>query len=438
MIAVRFSISITFAVVTIILLSSSRFGGGARYTAAWALDSSPRRDGGGNDDNSAFTLIKLMIINRHGHRAPNGAFWRMCPNDLPNRRRFGVHPEGLTGVGLAEETAFGRYLRETYNDFISPSYNDRKHFVSAVGEPRTLQSAQSIAQALWRDGYGPRKFLPRRPQVVPVFSDIASHEYLLNDAPCWPRTKADATAWVRTVGAALAKDPANQKLITDLEALCGMSPAMAATRSLDMLIKTVIDGVIFTHDFGLTPLNGKIDKKTFFALRNLSNTFLLGKLYGTDAQKTYVAGNLPELMVETGRWLEGNGTYRLPSDFSATNEGDAVPRPVNIFCVHREMMYGLAFFWDWEYSVPDMGPGELPAASTVILEYVRERATGRVWVRPKLWTPRPNTGGPLSLPGCAKKTLCAVEELQSIYLERVRRTGTWQTLCSWRGSIQFN
>jgi hypothetical protein len=390
-----------------------------------------KRGGSSSADDDDLTLVKLLAINRHGHRAPNAPYWRMCPNDAANRRAYGVRPEDLTGVGYSEEHSFGLYLRDTYGEFIGKKFNDRRHFICAVGEPRTLQSAQVISEALFPDGFGPRGFLPSRPQVIPVFSDIAAHEYVLNDAPCWPRTRVDVSNWLRTVGENMAKDPKNAALISKLESMCGMPPHVAATRSIDLIIKIVVDGVIFGHDFGLEPLGGKIDKDMFFQLRNLSNTFLLGKLYGTDAQKTYVAGNLPELIVETGKFVESNGTHQLPTNFAQDNEMDAIEHAFNLFDVHREMMYGLAFFWDWEYSVPNMAPGELPASSTVIIEYLRSKKTGGVVVKVVLWTPH-NGHWNLKLRECEKE-LCTVAELDAIYQTRRRRTGTRPQLCGARG-----
>jgi len=257
---------------------------------------------------------------------------------------------------------------------------------------------------------------------VPVYSANQGSEYFLNDIPCKDRTNTDVRAFLRGDGARVYEE--NQKLIERVFDLCGTTKAAAASVSTDMLIKLVVDGIIFEHDFGITPLGGRLSDKEFAQLRNLSNAFLFGKLYGTDEQRTFTAAEFPHFMVKHFDYLSGRPLHNTWRD----NQPQAIRTPLNIFVVHREEIYGLAFFFDWRYSAKGMAPGEVPAGTSFVFEYLRHRKTKRLFLRTKMWNPREGEI-PVTGPNCKLPHMCSEEEFARIYDTRVKRTGRWDTLC---------
>nr|CCC93830.1 putative acid phosphatase [Trypanosoma congolense IL3000] len=236
-------------------------------------------------------LTKLIVLNRHGHRAPNAPYWTMCPNDRENRRAYNVDAEDLTALGMKEEFELGKYLRNKYRSFIGQRFNRSQHFLRAVGEPRILQSAQAVSQGLFPDGFGPQGYLPRQPQFVPVFSDMDTHEYLLDDVPCFRRAEADMRDWLNNSLDEFLSDPKVAKVLNYMKEVCGVSEKELPP--LYVFLKTVADGMTFNSDFGLNVCRGKVTQEMMFKIRKVSLRLLMARLYHTDEQQTYTAVDLP-------------------------------------------------------------------------------------------------------------------------------------------------
>ncbi|KAG8343512.1 putative acid phosphatase [Trypanosoma vivax] len=382
---------------------------------------------------SQLILTQLLVINRHGHRSPNAQYWSACPRDAKNKLKYDVGTEDLTGLGMQEEFNLGVYLRHKYSNFIGPRFNRSRHLLLAVGEPRILQSAQAVSQGLFPEGFGPSGYLPRRPQFVPVFSDMSSHEYLLDDVPCFRRAEADMHSWLNSSFAEFIADPEVMSVVTYMKKVCGVSGK--DHMPLYVFLKLVADGMTFNSDFGLSVCKGSVTSDMLFKIRKISLKLLMGRLYSTDEQQTYTAVDLPH------RFLHSMGCWNSLNTTQPNNDGPTTGQDVTFYFVHREALYALGQFFGFQYNVPGLPRGELPVASTLIFErlvrkedmpFHRKEDTplASIYVRLLLWTPKDGTST-VDIPACHVPQLCTLEELLGIYVARVQRTGTWSKLCNY-------
>ncbi|EKF32397.1 acid phosphatase, putative [Trypanosoma cruzi marinkellei] len=372
-------------------------------------------------------ITKLFVLNRHGHRSPNAPYWDYCPRDRKNRRNYDVYSEDLTGLGMKEEYELGQYLRHKYADIIGNRFNRSLHFFRAVGEPRILQSAMAVSQGIFPDGFGPGGFLPNRPQFVPVFSDMDTHEYLLDDVPCFRRAESDVKHWITSSLAEFVADANVAEVLKYMRKVCG-TPTKEP-KSLFAYIKIVADGMIFNTDYGLNVCGGSITPEMLFRIRNVSMQFLLARLYHTDEQQTYTAVDLPY------RFLRIMKHYSPPSGKELNDFVDTRQESIFYF-VHREALYAFAGFFGFIYNVPGLPRNELPVASTLIVERLERKHSLRLdkkritYVKFILKTPYHGTST-IQIPQCKIPQLCRLDELQHIYDRRVARTGTWEKLCNY-------
>ncbi|KAK7199968.1 acid phosphatase [Novymonas esmeraldas] len=374
---------------------------------------------------SKLVLTKLVVLNRHGHRAPNAPYWKMCPNDIKSKRRYDVGAEDLTGLGMEEEYNFGQYLRNTYHNFIGDKFNRTMHYFRAVGEPRILQSAMAVAQGIFPDGFGPGGYLPSRPQFVPIFSDMDTHEYLLDDVPCFRRAENDSHRWIDTRYDDFINDPNVARVLALMKELCG---EFDATKKGYAYIKTVSDGLTFNSDLGLNVVKGKLTPEMLFSIRNVSLQLLMQRLYNTDEQQTYTVVDLPRNLLQTLNHTLVGGTPQQLNDFTDTRQEST------FYFMHREALYALAQFFGFQYNVAGLPPGEVPVAASIIIEKLVPRRdqytrnSPNIYTRMTLWTPY-NGIYTIPIATCRIPELCELKELRLIYETRVNRTGTWEELC---------
>eukprot|EP00796_Vickermania_ingenoplastis_P005166 gene5166-3714_t len=377
--------------------------------------------------NSNLVLTKLIVINRHGHRAPNAPYWKMCPNDASNKKRYDVAAEDLSGLGMQEEYEFGQFIRGRYRTFLGDRFNRTLHYFRAVGEPRILQSAMAVAQGIFPDGFGPAGFLPSRPQFVPIFSDMDTHEYLLDDVPCFRRAERDSREWIRDKYDDFLEDPNVKETVSRMRELCGTTSAYQNTFAY---IKTVADGLVFNSDLELNVCGGKLSPDLLYQARNVSLRLLMDRLYNTDEQQTYTVVDLPRNMLTALNHTHlGEGTQ--VNDFLDTRQEST------FYFVHRESLYALAQFFGFQYRVPGLPPGDLPVASSLIIEKLMpvndqfSHDDSKSYVRLTMRTPK-NGMFTIPVPGCRIPLLCELRELIDIYNARIKRTGSWEQLCDFK------
>lgn len=375
--------------------------------------------------NSKLVLTKLIVINRHGHRAPNAAYWKMCPNDLDSKPKYDVNPEDLTGLGMQEEYDFGQFLRQRYFNFIGAKFNRSYHYFRAVGEPRILESAIAVGQGLFPDGFGPGGFLPSRPQFVPVFSDMDTHEYLLDDVPCFRRAEKDSKLWVENNFKEFMADPKVNRTVQLMHELCGSA---STNFSEYAFIKTVADGMTFNADMGLKTCGGNLQPEDLYQIRNVSLRLLMERLYNTDEQQTYTVVDFPRTILTALNHTHVAEGLEIDDYLNTRQEA-------NLYFVHRESLYALAQFFGFEYHIPGYPPGELPVASSLIIEKLMPvkdqftHALNKVYVRFLIWTPTTHLMN-IPIPDCRIPALCELRELIQVYQDRIERTGSWEKLCN--------
>ncbi|KAG5464821.1 hypothetical protein LSCM4_00262 [Leishmania orientalis] len=376
---------------------------------------------------SKLVLTKMVVLNRHGHRSPNAPFWKMCPNEIKSKKRYDVDAADLSGLGMEEEYNFGRYLRKAYASFIGEKFNRTLHYFRAVGEPRILQSAVAVAQGIFPDGFGPGGYLPSRPQFVPIFSDMDTHEYLLDDVPCFRRAENDSHRWIDTHYAEFIGDPSTGRVLRMMKEVCGEYKGKAEDYAY---IKTVADGLTFNNDIGLKVAKGKLTPEMLFSIRNVSLQLLMQRLYNTDEQRTYMAADLPRNILQALNHTHAKGTPVQMSDVTDTLHES------NFYFMHREALYAFAQFFGFQYNIAGLPPGEVPVATSLIIEKLVPRreqhfnSASHIYVRMTLWTPY-NGIYTVPIPTCRIPELCKLKELQHIYDTRVARTGTWEQLCDY-------
>ena len=332
----------------------------------------------------------------------------------------------------------GRYLHKKYGWFIGDRYDSKQHYFRAVAEPRTLQSATIAAQAVFPDGLGPRGLTLSRPQYPPIFSDAESHEYLIDSLQCIPQMRSAVAEYLAGPYEGVVAEPKNKAALEELMKLCGTTPEVFATKRSDIAIKVMVDGIIFNHDMGLNVLNGRMKPQHFDTLRNLSNVILQGKLYHTEEQRTFTSADYPNDMLRRFT-LATQTPERLSTSGLVLGHNQYVK--FSYFCAHREMLYGIGYFFDMDYNVPGYPPHELPTGSSIIFALLRRgtsKENYRYYVKVDLWTP--NEGVFTLRPkGCAHpSSLCTLEEFQQMHDARVARTGSWETICNYtKPSLDF-
>ena len=376
-------------------------------------------------------LVQLTVLNRHGHRAPNTPFWSICPADRVKRSKFHALPGGLTELGFQEEFAFGKFLHKKYGDFIGHEYSAGEHYVRAVGEPRTLQSAMAVTQGCFPRGYGPKGMAPGRPQFVPVFSDLEGHEYLMDDVPCTAQAAEDGAKFLSTTGKAILQEAESQRVLREAKDLCETDDAQFSKAKSS--IKDLVDGLIFSKDagIGIGKKNEQLSDSTMFKLRNLSNTLLQGRLYGTDRQKTYTAVNFPNELLHHFELVTKN--LNRSSNLNDVGVPDwSTFEKFTLYVAHREELYGVGHFFNIPVDFPPLPMGEMPTATSLLFALYSHPATKssdkpdfRVHV--STWTPR--NGQVTVKPTACASHLCTLDEFQQIYDRRVQRTSTWDQIC---------
>ncbi|XP_042330520.1 testicular acid phosphatase isoform X2 [Sceloporus undulatus] len=91
------------------------------------------------------TLRFVTLIYRHGDRSPLGTY----PTDP---HKAAVWPQGfqqLTKIGILQQKALGRFLREKYDGFLSAAYKPQEIYIRSTDYDRTIMSAQANLMGLY-------------------------------------------------------------------------------------------------------------------------------------------------------------------------------------------------------------------------------------------------------------------------------------------------
>ncbi|KAJ6654427.1 hypothetical protein lerEdw1_007020 [Lerista edwardsae] len=116
------------------------------------------------------TLRFVTLVYRHGDRSPLGTY----PTDPHKAAAWPQGFQQLTGVGILQQKALGRFLREKYDGFLSASYKPQEIYIRSTDYDRTIMSAQANLMGLYPNSEPGIGWRP-----VPVHSVPTKYDKLL-------------------------------------------------------------------------------------------------------------------------------------------------------------------------------------------------------------------------------------------------------------------
>lgn len=370
-------------------------------------------------------LVKVVALNRHGHRTPNAPYWQLCPNASHTRRGYN-RPEDLTGLGAAQEYRAGKDIRKTYGALYGEDqYDNLKVYAQAVGEPRTIQSAEIVLQAMYEKQKVKGRPYELHHTTVPVFSTFIDDEYLIDSGTCFGPIGAAKSASFKTDRLkSIVADPANVALMKSVLASCGSPPLdLTDGAKVQGYVKFVNDGLVFDEEMGLKPLTAKDGwpHARYFAFRNLSTVLLLQSLLGTPAQVTMSAGELPMRIIQS--FLVTAQHLKTGHDWM-TDIARQVP--FSLYVMHREEMYAMMLMLKINVALKDLPETEIPCGTNVFFELWENGGNYSVAIKmvTASWGEQL-----LRVPDCSNSSLCTLREFINVLKAHVKSTGDWRQLC---------
>lgn len=386
-------------------------------------------------------LRRVVVLMRHGNRAPNVQLWELCaPLAEEVFPQFGVSPESLTRVGMAEAREGGRFVRQRYGNFLPQGafLYDGTYAFNAEAASRNVVSAEAFAEGMFPEGTGLRGYLPERPNLVPVLTseagaDVMKDELLNEDGPCWSTFVKDMDAWNGDHERDFYQK--HESLFEEVSKVCEfpLKPGLVAEgkqQSLLWAAKIVSDAFTFVKNEGLnTTLHGRLGPMTIKRLHEVVAVAVNDWYFGRPHQLTYWTGDfIPETLK----------LAHLP-----------LPDPHKKFQLllnHRELLYATAHQLGIPIAFPGAPPDTLTTSSSLIIEVYD------AGVRLLFWSPsQPSleekaryaaeglpvvdlygigTLLPARMQGCPDRGLCPLEELVRAHLDHVRQTGAWFEICN--------
>uniref|UniRef100_A0A8C6XJT9 Uncharacterized protein n=1 Tax=Naja naja TaxID=35670 RepID=A0A8C6XJT9_NAJNA len=96
----------------------------------------------------------------------------------------------LSEVGILQQKALGKFLRERYAGFLSPSYKPQEIYVRSTDYDRTIMSAQANLMGLYPNSHPEIPWKPVPIHTVPAKYDKKTHNMTL---PSWATAQVLAT-----------------------------------------------------------------------------------------------------------------------------------------------------------------------------------------------------------------------------------------------------
>jgi hypothetical protein len=483
------SLSLTFLFVLILLIilqiSTSFSVVHARKTTTTTTSTTTTTTSSSSTHNSNHELISVIVVSRHGTRAPNLNTIDICPGDKENLERYpklNISLEGVTGRGMAELYQLGTVTRERYIEqmnFLSEYFRNDELYIRAVGEDRTLQSAIAFGHGLYPPTTAPHLYPNSLPAPLPVYTLPDELDTLLENrkSGCRATLSQDVKKWDKKYLKDILKSKEYEDAIDQLNEICDVDllKLMDDTDgNLGDAIKDITDMLSFDaiEEF---PYAEHLDSDKLLHLRTLAVQILFGRLYNSSEQITYMNGDLPNTMLD-----EFDLNLEYFRNQSAPRSTEA--KKMIAYHGHREMLYAIAAFFDIRYNIsfPELPVGAIPPATTLFFELYADHSYSNIdehpakhdsvaekheekiantsFVRAMLWTPcgtevlgdvsngnHPNPEADASHSeriqevACKPRRIrmhacshidCPFEEFKHIIKKQIKSTGPWEELCT--------
>ncbi|XP_070586462.1 LOW QUALITY PROTEIN: testicular acid phosphatase homolog [Erythrolamprus reginae] len=109
----------------------------------------------------------VTLVYRHGDRSPLSTY----PTD-PHKAAAWPHGfQQLSEVGILQQKALGKFLREKYAGFLSPSYKPQEIYIRSTDYDRTIMSAQANLMGLYPNSHPEIPWKPIPIHTVPTKFD---------------------------------------------------------------------------------------------------------------------------------------------------------------------------------------------------------------------------------------------------------------------------
>lgn len=412
-------------------------------------------------------LVKVVILARHGNRAPNLQIPYLCPvyaeKVLPH---FDTPLAQLSKVGIAENWESGKFLRKRYMpDFLPKTFvPDGSVTFFAERMTRNVVSTEVLAKGMYPDGTGEDGFLKSRPNIVPISTSQEGKDELMNcprDGPCRHRFREDFNLWAaehdRMVYAG------NVDLFDRISRVCGnewvLNPMgiyyQGRLKTLTWGVKAISDAFSFAANEGLdATMDGALSIEDLAAFKAVASSMVNGTRFGHPHQLTYWVSNFLPNLFQIG--TKPNETAKL--DLWRAEK-------FHLFLNHRELIYSIAHILGLKIAFPGMPPDVLPAGCFLGFE-MYEMHDGSIALKFYWWGPtRPNgdlkvhtlkkkgsllglyKGGdmiPVAPHGCDLDEYCPLKHIEHLFTSWTAQTGTYHHLCklpefhSFRKSTQWH
>ncbi|KAL8176851.1 UNVERIFIED_CONTAM: hypothetical protein K2H54_039407 [Gekko kuhli] len=149
------------------------------------------------------TLRFVTLVYRHGDRSPLGTY----PTDPHKAAAWPQGFQQLTELGILQQKALGRFLREKYAGFLSASYKPQEIYVRSTDYDRTIMSAQANLMGLYPSSDSETAWKPVPIHTVPVRYDkllkpptrtCQRYQQLMEETVNLPSYQAKMKAWKKT------------------------------------------------------------------------------------------------------------------------------------------------------------------------------------------------------------------------------------------------
>eukprot|EP00992_Anisonema_acinus_P012246 TRINITY_DN7998_c0_g1_i1.p1 TRINITY_DN7998_c0_g1~~TRINITY_DN7998_c0_g1_i1.p1 ORF type:complete len:484 (+),score=99.77 TRINITY_DN7998_c0_g1_i1:57-1454(+) len=406
-------------------------------------------------DASKARLVRVVVLARHGNRAPNPQVEMLCPTYFEKvLPKFGVPPAALSPVGMAENWESGVFLAQRYRDFLpsGPFMDDGAISVMSERMSRNIVSMEALTLGMFPTGTGVKGFLQERPNLVPIATTQAGVDQLLNcprDGPCRPRFKADFNSWTAENDGRVFGE--NEELFHRISRACGyeLRPEgiefKGKAKTLTWAAKAVSDAFTFAANEGLDPtIDGRISHEDIQAFKHVAGSMVKGSRFGTDQQMTYWVSNfLPTVL-------------KLATLPNARHAAAWVHNRLHLFLNHRELVYASAHVLGIPIAYPGLPVDVLPAGCMLLFEIYEK--DGESFMKFFWWGPsHPDAQDinkakgedsvaelykhgnviPTAPHGCNPDELCPLAHVKALFDAWTNQTGTYQQICGLDGEEEL-